>query len=104
MQMRTQGSETSQYLEEKKAIYGTFFLNRCFASLFRSDFGRMVRKRHYVQEEGSCDSLNSGERNGISPNHPYLYGWGCRAELAFSCNELQIVCIGKCVGKHDPRR
>ena len=26
MQMRTQGSETSQYLEEKKAIKGTFFL------------------------------------------------------------------------------
>jgi hypothetical protein len=26
MRERTQGSETSQYLEEKKAIYGTFFL------------------------------------------------------------------------------
>ncbi len=32
MQMRTQRSETSQYLEEKKAIYGNFFLNGCFAS------------------------------------------------------------------------
>ncbi len=26
MRERTQGSETSQYLEEKKAINGTFFL------------------------------------------------------------------------------
>ena len=26
IQMRTQGSETSQYLEEKKANKGTFFL------------------------------------------------------------------------------
>jgi hypothetical protein len=28
MRERTQGSETSQYLEEKKAIDGTFFLIR----------------------------------------------------------------------------
>lgn len=28
----------------------------------------MVRKLHYVQEEVSCDSLSSGERNGNSPN------------------------------------
>ncbi len=32
MRERTQGSETSQYLEEKKATNGTFFLDGCFAS------------------------------------------------------------------------
>ena len=50
------------------------------------------------------DSLSSGERNGNSPNHSCLHEWGCRAESAFSCNELQIVCIEKRVGKRDPSR
>ncbi len=61
-------------------------------------------QRHYAQEEGSCDSLSSGERNGNSPNHTYLYVWGCRAKSAFSCAELPKSNIGKHVGKHDPRR
>ena len=40
MRTRTQGSETSQYLEEKKAIDGTFFL-------IRYNFGCaiMIRKK-----------------------------------------------------------
>lgn len=63
-----------------------------------------LRLCHYGQEEGSCDSLSSGERNGNSPNHPYLYGWGCRAESAFSCRKLQNRYIGKHVGKRDPSR
>jgi len=46
---------------------------------------------HCIQDEGSCDSLSSGERNGNSPNHTCLHVWGCRTESAFSCRELQIV-------------
>ena len=34
--MRTQGSETSQYLEEKKANTGTFFLNYTSKQLLRA--------------------------------------------------------------------
>ena len=63
-----------------------------------------LRISHYDQEEGPCDSLSSGERNGNSPNHTYLYVWGCRMELAFSCEELQNRYIGKRVGKRDPSR
>ena len=55
-----------------------------------------------MQDEGSCDSLSSGERNGNSPNHTYLYVWGCRAESAFSCGKLQNVKIAKQAGKLDP--
>jgi len=57
MRERTQGSETSQYLEEKKAINGTFFL---VGKLY--GFIHMIY--HYDQEEGPCDSLSSGERKG----------------------------------------
>ncbi len=77
MSERTQGSETSQYLEEKKAIYGTFFL-------VGKSYKFIYAVYHYDQEEGSCDSLSSGERNGMSPNHSCLHGWGCRAEASFS--------------------
>ena len=59
---------------------------------------------HYGQEEGSCDALSSGERNGYSPNHSCLHEWGCRAAVAFSCGELPIVGITKLVGKRDPSR
>jgi len=71
---RTRGSETSQYPEEKKAIQGVFFLVE-FLSQERS---------HYDQEEDTCDSLSSGERNGRSPNRSYLYGRGCRTTMSFS--------------------
>ena len=81
MRERTQGSETSQYLEEKKATNGTFFL-------VGKLYGFIHTIYHYDQEEGSRDSLSSGERNGNSPNHVYLYAWGCRAESAFSCAKL----------------
>ena len=37
---RTQGSETSQYLEEKKAIYGTFFLIGCQCKALTADTRR----------------------------------------------------------------
>ena len=59
---------------------------------------------HYVQAEGSCDSLSSGERNGNSPNRTYLYVRGCRAESAFRCGELPSWYIAKSAGKQDPRR
>jgi len=42
MQMRTQGSETSQYLEEKKAIQGTFFL---IYTRYRKVTAIVVRKK-----------------------------------------------------------
>jgi len=57
MRERTQGSETSQYLEEKKAINGTFFLVGKSCEFIHAVY-------HYDQEEGSCDSLSSGERKG----------------------------------------
>ena len=98
MQERTQGSETSQYLEEKKAIYGTFFLDYTTEHLAISAWC------HCVQEEGSCDSLSSGERNGISPNRTCLHVRGCRMESAFSCRELQNVKIAKLSGKTDSKR
>ncbi len=81
-----------------------FLSEQMLSIAFRIYSERLVRKLHYVQEEGSCDSLSSGERNGNSPNHTYLYVWGCRAEFAFSCEELQSWYIGKRVGKRDPRR
>ena len=90
---QTQGSETSQYLEEKKAISGAFCL-----------IGYSLCEFHYGQTEGSCDSLNSGERNGNSPNRTCLHVRGCRAIAAFSCEELQNIYIKERVGKHDPRR
>ena len=37
----------------------------------------------YPEEESKCDSLSSGERNGISPNQEA--SWGCRT----LCTELQ---------------
>ena len=92
--MRTQGSETSQYLEEKKANKGTFFLIDT----------SLARDCHCDQEEGSCDSLSSGERNGNSPNRTCLHVRGCRAESAFSCRELQNVNIAKQTGKFDSKR
>ena len=39
---------------------------------------------HYNQEEGSRDSLSSGERNGTSPNRSCLHGRGCRAVASLS--------------------
>ncbi len=57
MRERTQGSETSQYLEEKKAINGTFFLVGKSYEFIHTIY-------HYDQEEGPCDSLSSGERKG----------------------------------------
>ena len=54
---RTQGSETSQYLEEKKAKNGTFFLVGKLCGFIHMIY-------HYDQEEGSRDSLSSGERKG----------------------------------------
>ena len=60
--------------------------------------------RHYAQEEVSCDTLSSGERNGYSPNRTCLHVRGCRAESAFSCEELPISYIEKQAGKLDPRR
>ncbi len=48
----TQGSETSQYLEEEKPIMNVLFC--------RSYFGR--------QDKTFWNSLSSGERNGNSPN------------------------------------
>ena len=127
MRGRTWGSETSQYPEEQKAIYGTFFLDGCrapfkvfksvqssliikyFIYLYLIIYGCVVlsilkgARRHYVQEEGSCDSLSSGERNGNSPNRTYLYVRGCRTKSAFSCEKLQIRYIKESVGKRYPR-
>ena len=77
MRERTQGSKTFQYLEEKKAKNGTFFLIR-FVNLLAS---------HYGQEEGPCDTPSSGERKGKSPNHSCLHEWGCRAVTSFSWEE-----------------
>jgi hypothetical protein len=57
MRERTQGSETSQYLEEKKAKNGTFFLVGKLCEFIHALY-------HYDQEEGSRDSLSSGERKG----------------------------------------
>jgi hypothetical protein len=94
MQMQTQGSETSQYLEEKKANQGTFFL---------IEFRQQCRS-HYGQEEGSCDALSSGERNGYSPNCTCLHVQGCRAAAEIYLEELQNVRIMELAGKRDPRR
>ena len=57
---------------------------------------------HCIQEEVSCDSLSSGERNGNSPNRTCLHVRGCRAMTAFSCRELQNVKIAEVAGKLHP--
>ena len=95
--MHTQGSETSQYLEEKKAIQGTFFL------IYTTHHVAIHSVCHCNQEEGSCDSHSSGERNGNSPNRTCLHVRGCRAKSAFSCRELQNVNIAEQTGKFDSK-
>ncbi len=86
----------------KESNTGIFFLNGRFASC-SGVILNVARKHHYVQEEDSCDFLSSGERNGNSPNHSCLHGWGCRAAVSFSWEELQNGVITERVGKRDSK-
>ena len=64
--MRTQGSETSQYLEEKKAIKGTFFLVYTMSSNTRAI---VTRKKVLAIPE-----VAASERGIAQTVRVYMYG------------------------------
>ena len=66
--MRTQGSETSQYLEEKKAIKGTFFLVYTPCS---NTWAIVVRKKVLAIPE-----VAASERGIAQTVHVNTYGLG----------------------------